>query len=532
MHISLYHCGIKPIPDRIKTSNIKIGIMEKQTSIEFQADERFDVFSYDGQYLTSGSAGDRCLVNLQNNQQAQIGYLLLVNTFYEGELAQKTLEEVKAKGLSAVIKRKRQNFVYKKHFDTHTVYQVCLEPVFSTKETAETYKNDISSKQYTTIMPIIKKLPAGTVRLQNLNNNDEIISKHYLRVIGNKFTLNIKVGSGYHFEKTENRSYKGRLNFIIDRYGMLTMVNELPIEEYLSGVVASEMNADFPIEALKAQAVTARTYTISQLDKHHRLDPFDLCDEVHCQAFSGVTNVSPNIARAVQATAGKVLMYQDKICETFYSSVCGGHTEHNENIWPDGTSLQYLRGIFDFPQETAVAAAEDFLTQERNIRKWIEGEPDAYCNINTISILPDYLEFSRKYFRWQVHYTQSELTQIIKEKTGEDIGYVLDIVPIQRGISGRLMKIRIKGSRKSITIENDLEIRKALSNNSLYSSCFVLDKVSSGYGIPQKFIIKGAGWGHGVGMCQTGAAIMALKGKKYQQILRHYYQNTTIESID
>ena len=284
------------------------------------------------------------------------------------------------------------------------------------------------------------------------------------------------------------------------------------------------MKADFPLEALKAQAVTARGFTLSKLGKQHLLAPFDICDDVHCQAFSGITNSTPKTDQAVRETAGKVLMYQRQICETFYHGVCGGHTEDNENIW-QGTPRRYLRGVFDLPKDK-ISVSNDFLLQENNVQRWVDEFPIVNCNIYNIE-LPDYLEYSKKYFRWEIEYTQSELSQIIREKTGHNVGEILNIIPGERGTSGRLKKIRIIGTRKSINIEKDLNIRKALSSNYLYSSCFFVEQYDNG----RLFKIKGAGWGHGIGMCQTGAAVMALKGKNYTEILSHYYRGTNIHSL-
>jgi SpoIID/LytB domain protein len=221
-------------------------------------------------------------------------------------------------------------------------------------------------------------------------------------------------------------------------------------------------------------------------------------------------------------------MYDNQICETFYHAVCGGHTEHNENVW-NGSPRRYLRGVFDLPINQ-ISVPEDFLLQEHNIRRWIEESPVVHCNVKLIET-PSYLEYTKKYFRWQVEHSQSEMSRIIRDKTGHNIGNVLNIIPTERGISGRLKKIRIIGNRKSITIENDLAIRKVLSDNVLFSSCIQIEAVGQQSGIPSKFIIKGAGWGHGVGMCQTGAATMALKGTNYQSILKHYYRSASIQTV-
>jgi len=524
-----YHCALQPPPGQLEIPYIRVGIMEGQTRLEFLAETNFNVDSDEGAFLSSGSAGDRCEVTVIDGHEAAIRYQLEVKTFFDEQSAQNSLQEVISRGLPAKIKKRKQRLVKEGTFGSFITYQVCLEQTFASEENANKYRSEISNIQFTTVNPYIQTLPAGRVRLKNLRTGKVSESKNYLRVSGDGLTLEVKTGAGYHFEKTETRTYGSRLNFVVDLNGKLTLVNELPLEQYLYGVVASEMHADFPTEAVKAQAITARSYTLARINKQHALDPFDVCDEVHCQVYGGITRASANTITAVNETAGKVLMYEKQICETFYLAVCGGHTEHNENVW-QGAPKPYLRGQFDLPQDK-VTVEENFLLKEENVRIWLEKNPNVYCNVYLMEDLPSYLEYTRKYFRWTVEYTQAELKDIIRKKTGENIGNVLDIIPIERGISGRLIKIMIKGTDKILTVEKELEIRKALSANYLYSSCFQVDKANITNGIPQKFIIKGAGWGHGVGMCQTGAAIMALRGKTYKEILNHYYRGAKITAL-
>jgi SpoIID/LytB domain protein len=457
-----------------------------------------------------------------------VEYQLVVKTVYDERVARQILSETNRKGLPATIKRQKYRMVRNGRFGTFQAYKICLDQSFSSEASAKNYQQQISSVLWASVEPFIRKLPDGIVRIKNLTSGFEVKSRHYLRVTGNGFNLDVKVGEGFHFEKTETRFYTGRLNFVIDRFGKLTLVNELPIEKYLSGVVASEMHPDAPLEAVKAQTVAARGYTLSRLNMQHKLEPFDLCDKVHCQVYGGTRKASSNTERAVNETAGRVLMYNNNICETYYLAVCGGHTENNENVW-EGAPLPYLRGVFDLPQHRVTVPA-DFLFNEKNVRRWVEESPRVFCNLDLIDA-PSYLEYAKKYFRWEVKHTQFDIQRIIKAKTGRDIGEIIDIIPKERGISGRLKKIEIKGTSGSFTVEKELEIRKALSDNYLYSSCFVVDRIIYDRGIPSLFVIKGAGWGHGVGMCQTGAAVMAMQGADYRDILEHYYRNAKLVDI-
>ncbi|MBD3288166.1 SpoIID/LytB domain-containing protein, partial [candidate division KSB1 bacterium] len=512
----MHRCAVPPGPERGKAPTVRIGIVEAKENVTFTATDAFDVSTHDGKFLLQGNSGDKCQVYIEGAIPAEVKYQLVVKTAYDEQMAQQIQSDVNSKGLPAVIKRQRHRMVRNGRLGNFPVYKVCLQRIFNNEISAKDYRQQISSLLWTSVQPFIDKLPDGIMRLRNLANGEEVESRHYLRVSGNGFNLDVRVGEGYHFENTETRSYTGLLNFVIDRFGKVTVVNSLPIEKYLSGVVASEMNPAAPIEAVKSQSVAARGYTLSRLNMQHPLDPFDLCDEVHCQVYGGTRRANENTQRAVRETSGKVLMNENNICETYYLAVCGGHTENNENVW-DGKSLPYLRGIFDLPEEQ-VTVPEDFLFNERNVRRWIEEKPRVYCNLDLIET-PSYLEYAKKYFRWEVKHTQYDMQRIIRAKSGKDVGQIIDIIPRERGISGRLIKVEIKGTAGSFVIEKELEIRKALSDNYLYSSCFVVDRVIYDGGVPSLFVIKGAGWGHGVGMCQTGAAVMAMKGSNYRDIL-------------
>ncbi len=521
----LHRCTLPPAPYADRAPTIRIGILESKSDIAFTAIDAYDVRTYDGKLLVKGNSGDNCLVTIIRSIPANVEYQLVVKTVYDESVARQILSETNRKGLPATIKRQKFQMVRDGRFGAFQGYKICLTRTFNSEASAKDYRQQISSVLWVSVEPVISKLPDGIVRIKNLTTGSEVESRHYLRVTGNGFNLDVKVGEGYHFENTETRFYTGLLNFLIDRFGKLTLVNELPIEKYLSGVVASEMHPNAPLEAVKAQTVAARGYTLSRLNKQHPMAPFDLCDEVHCQVYGGTRRASANTERAVNETAGRVLMYKDDICETYYLAVCGGHTEDNENVW-QGKPLEYLRGVFDLPQHR-VTVPEDFLLDEKNVRRWIEEKPRVFCNLNLIDA-PSYLEYAKKYFRWEVKHTQYDIQRIIKSKTGREIGDIINIIPKERGISGRLKKIEIKGTAGSFTVEKELEIRKALSDNYLYSSCFVVDRIIYDHGIPSLFIIKGAGWGHGVGMCQTGAAVMALQGADYISILEHYYRNAKI----
>ncbi len=498
--------------------NVRIGIAENLESLSFESTNAIDIYNQDDQLLSNTFSGKKWRVRLENTTPVNLSYRLLYKEVDDRQAAESAAATLENRGYEAVIKQINKKMLRGTEFGTAVSYQVMLKPIFSFESEAKQYQQKIGSQVSTVILPFFDERPNGRVILISDDTGERFVSPGMIRVLGKFFTLTTMAGEGYHFEQSEQRTYRSHLEFWIDRFGGLTVVNELPIEIYLRGVIGSEMNSKFPLEALKAQAVTARGYTLGWIGKLHRLAPFDLCDEVHCHVYGGAEREAESVIKAAEQTKGQVLMNEDQICDTRYAGVCGGHSENNEDVW-NNEPQSYLRGHLDSPHSNSLPT--DYLTDESNVRKWIESSPNVYCN-TLQSSEPEYLNYTKKYFRWSVRYSREELSQIIKNKTGKNIGSLDKIIPLERGVSGRLKKIELSGTRQSIVIEKELEIRKALSQNYLYSSCFVVDRDET------DFIIKGAGWGHGVGMCQTGAAMMALYGANYKKILNHYYQGSKI----
>lgn len=367
----------------------------------------------------------------------------------------------------------------------------------------------------------------------------------------------VTIGVDFHWQREETQQFNHSLKLIRDNDKVIA-INRLPVEDYLTSVISSEMSAKCSLQSLKAHAVVSRSWVLAQLsnsifrddigqgitaskldDEHIRWydreqhKKFDVCGDDHCQRFQGITKISTEIARqAVSETRGVVLMNDDNICDTRYSKSCGGITEDFKNVWAP-VDLPYLTSVVDYKH-----MPDNFnldLTSELNARKWIQGNPPSYCNtedeIILSQILVDFDQETRDFFRWELEYSQRELSSIIKEKSGFDFGDIINLIPVERGQSARLIKLKIVGSKKTLTIGKELEIRRLLSPTHLYSSAFVVDKVFNGSDIPEKFILYGAGWGHGVGLCQIGSAVMAETGYKFDEILLHYFSNAKIKKI-
>ena len=358
--------------------------------------------------------------------------------------------------------------------------------------------------------------------------------------------MDVTIGIHFHWERQETQKFKGTLR-LIDEGEHLTAVNRLPLEDYLRSVISSEMKATSYIELLKAHAVISRSWLLAQKAKAKKLDGtyrsgyqneqeyirwydredhrnFDVCADDHCQRYQGITRAcTPAVHEAVERTQGEVLTYGGDICDARFSKCCGGATERFENTW-EAVPYPYLTSLFDAPAEKTAD-----LSREKDARAWILSAPPAFCHTDDRAILAevlnDYDLETRHFFRWTENRTAGELSALMREKLGIDFGDILDLVPVERGNSGRIIRLLVKGSRQSLTIGKELVIRKALSPTHLYSSAFVVEKEGD------TFTFHGAGWGHGVGLCQIGAAVMSAQGYGYRDILQHYFKGSEITKI-
>ena len=347
----------------------------------------------------------------------------------------------------------------------------------------------------------------------------------------------VTIGIGFHWERKERQVFRGAFR-LIKRDAGLTVINDVQLEDYVTSVISSEMSASCPLESLKAHAVISRSWLWFPKEKpvpvggarspsfesHEILrwygreahPDFDVCADDHCQRYQGITKAfSPAAAEAVRATAGEFLRYNGAICDARFSKCCGGITERYTTAWEDET-IPYLESIYDGPAESGFDTPET----------WIRSAPQAYCNTDDSELLTRVLlgfdQETHDFYRWQVAYTPEELAELINMRLGADLGPIRDLQALARGPSGRIYRLKIIGNLDYIIIGKELEIRRALSRTHLYSSAFVVDKE------PDRLVIRGAGWGHGVGLCQIGAAVMANEGKTYAEILRHYYRGTTV----
>ena len=348
----------------------------------------------------------------------------------------------------------------------------------------------------------------------------------------------VTIGVNFHWERKETQTFQGTLRLVVEE-DKICAINELPVEAYLTSVISSEMSSTSSLELLKAHAVISRSWLLAQMEKRKRLSEghdsffsftkkddelirwydredhtiFDVCADDHCQRYQGITKQnSPRVVEAIKETKGQILMYGGEICDARFSKCCGGQTEEFQYCWED-TPKPYLVSVKD----RALGMDTDFCdTSDAAVLR---------------QVLNDYDQETRDFYRWTVEYTQEQLRSLLERNLKMDFGDIVSLEPLERGKSGRIWKLRIVGTERQFTIGKELEIRRALSETHLLSSAFDVKCEDLVNGVPQKFILNGKGWGHGVGLCQIGAAVMGERGYGYDKILLHYYQNAEIKKI-
>lgn len=400
---------------------------------------------------------------------------------------------------------------------------------------------------------IICKSDSGKIEI-----TDEIIFEPQEPESDSFLLRDVLIGVKFHWERREKQRFTHSLKLIKDD-GKIVAINIIPIEKYLTSVISSEMSAHCSLPMLKATAVVSRSWLLAQIEKSksiksehanyksvfqsedelikwydredHKL--FDVCADDHCQRYQGVTKVTSEAAKkAVEKTAGIVLLEGDHILDARFSKSCGGISESFENVW-EPVKHPCLTSIYDYK-----FIADDFnddFSKEENARKWIKGNPPAFCNTQDPKILNqillDYDQETKDFYRWKIDFTQSQISDLIKRKSGIDFGLIKDLIPVERGFSSRIVKLKIVGTKKTLTIGKELEIRRTLSETHLYSSAFYVEKFGELEGVPEKFLLYGAGWGHGVGLCQIGSAVMAEQGYQFDEILVHYFKGAKLKKI-
>ena len=532
---------INPVPlppffmtssDRFNPLTVRVGLLEGYDKVTFQmhGDYRIETLSGDPIREAKPSAL-RWRARIERSTPAQFLFSVLVSSYQSNEEALRSAEEFEARSIPATVRQIGGPIeIDGRVIGDNTLYRVQAGNYKTEAETQELMES-LEDEYAPRVVRETLRRGHGTIEFFDADLVESFYAEDGFRLVpespGAKLTIfGVFTVTGFKYEKTENRDFAGAVELYIDEKGQLAALNEIPIDVYLRGVVPAEMPAGFPPEALKAQAILSRSVVMGQKSIKHLNDPFELCAHVHCQVYSGLTHEDERTSSAVDATKGMVLMKAGTLVDAHYSAVCGGHTEDAGSAW----MTPMMHPTVGVPCTCGTELDIPDLSTEAGVRKWIQSQPDVCCNLAGYN-LPVSSDYGRKHFRWEVSYSRHELEKIIKEKTGENIGTLYDIIPIRRGHSGRLTEIEVLGSRKNLRLKRELKIRRALSHSALESSCFLVDVVHDSSGVPQEVVFTGAGWGHGVGLCQCGAARKAAEGATATQIFEHYFPGMEVEKL-
>ncbi len=505
---------------------IRVGILEDQEAVYFEPAGDFSVLAYDEKENFAALEKGLWKATVHSLLPGALTYQIQLYESLDSDRAAERAKALRGKGLAVTVKSQGEQLQAGANKLIDRIYhRVLLDRSFATTAEADRYLSANPALAQGKVVRNMDDVVMGKIALQTPQGRTIILTQA-LRLTGANMTLrDVEVGSGYHWARNEARTYGGEMELRINARGKLTAINVVPLELYLRGVVAGEMANSFPEEALKAQAIISRTMFLYSFGRFHRGAEFDVCDDVHCQAYIGIGKNSEAVDKAVHDTKGLALTYKDALCSASYSAMCGGHTASASDVW-DSDGEAYLTGRLDTP--TDIGQLD--LTREDNLRVWVNSRPEVCCNLEAAGN-PDFGRYAEKYFRWEQRIARTDLEKTIAAYAGTSIGQLVDIVPLERGTSGRLISINCVGTEESVTIRKELNIRRALSRSTLYSACFTIEKEGVKEGLAETFLFRGAGWGHGVGLCQLGAAARALRGSSVSEILKYYYPGTQIKQL-
>jgi stage II sporulation protein D len=486
---------------------IKIGFLHRKEKVTVMFNGSFEIMDRDGKASGSVSRGQIIDFTASDTVPAEYEWYEKVDTVFDiNKLEQKRDKYYLDGGSTRVIKVGREAG----GFDNSEYWLL--------KKTADMEGKIYPSGDYR-YKKIIKKESEGSVVFSGGRFEGKVVF-----VPENDkcsfIVKNVSVGIDFHWDHKEDLEYRGSLEIIVDTYGSLTTVNELDAEDYLASVNSSEMRNDNNIEMLKAQTVAARSTVMATMGKHHFGEGFDLCADDHCQCYQGIGKMSDLSVAVAKSTESEVLVFDSRIVDARYSKICGGITEKYSSCWED-MDFPYLAVFYDNPDGSELRTT----VEAPDHAKLIEDEDfDCFCNTKH-NALPASLQFCKDLFRWKEQISFEKIGMNLKAKFGREIGIIIEIKALERGLSGRIIRLEVTGTEGKCEISKELNIRRLLSETHLPSSAFIYSRTDSGYDL------KGAGWGHGVGLCQIGAQIMGDSGYGYREILKHYYRGAALKKI-
>lgn len=513
---------------------LRIALEEPRDAVDFRLTGRFSVMNDQGVAILKDVASSvRWRLKLKQFSPPKYAFYLVLGRFSDYHEAQELEYQLIEKGIGNRIKIRGGKLYWgNKVVNDNTEYWVVVDELNTEAEAKAFAQQRLSGFQYQIFREKIHE-PYASFELFDSELEKLSESENVIRILPESddvitYLFDSHSENEVQARQQKHRSLVGPLEFRCNDEGKIIVICELPLEQYIESVVATEMRPDLPPAVIQAQAIAVRSRAIASLGIRHPDDNFHLCSSSHCQRFQGVITAAEPIAKAVRETQGLVLHDGRLVVDAYYSLICGGHTEAYSSLSPD-TGQEPYPAVFCANSQTSDVRAID-LTTDTAIRDWVLNEPDVYCNLAKQIPNSQYIS-SIKPFRWQVHYDHEELEEIISTKIGYPIGSLFDIIPIRRGVSGRIFEVEILGSLKNVLITGEQNICQVLAPDRLASSCFVIDRQFDDEGFPISFTFYGAGVGHGVGLCQAGGIALALQGKNYAEILSHYFRGIEIKKI-
>jgi SpoIID/LytB domain protein len=505
---------------------VTVGLVEGETQVVFESEGPFEFLpeGIGGPSTRIGKGKTTCTARLEDGIPARIRYWVGLSRLPSRDLDGLRRERASWEGRASGVRTFQRGSIfgfYGRVLDNRTTTLVEDAP-FDAPDPARARRDELAAKTGMGTLEVFEEVverPRGTVRVGCAGVDVALTVPGMVMIApaeGRSFTVrSVEFGKGFNWHGREDRSYRGRLVLTPDRNGKLAAVNAVDAETLLKGLVPSEIYVDAPPAALRAQATCARGELFAKLGNRHTADPYMVCADVHCQVYKGLTREDPRTSKAVEDTRGRMLFAGGGLVDSVYAANCGGHSESGGAVW-QGSGHEYLKGVPDAPDGTKVYDGE---RSEEAVKAFIQTPPKGlYCGST---------KYGKESFRWRKAVTADDIRSGIREQTGTDPGEVRGMRVVERGVSGRILRLEVKGDKATVLLSPELRIRKALGG--LRSSLFVVDEASDGRG--RGFAFTGAGFGHGVGMCQVGAIGMAQEGISFEDILRHYYPGSDMLQI-
>jgi stage II sporulation protein D len=515
------------LTDSTKAPDIRIGVLQSIEQVEFLCNEIFYLQNQKGEKFFKGVPDQKYSWTISTSKPAEINYQVRAAIEKDRNIARDKAAVLGKKGLSAEVREVGVNFELNDQKIDNREFWIAIANFRSREEALEFKNRQANPGEYVVIEKIITPTQ-GSIEFDGKNIGSTVrIVPEIIKDSTCITVSNVIIGIEFHWQKFEDLDYRGIIEVSFNNQGKLNVINEINIESYLTSVNSSEMTSDCPLGLLEAQTVAARSTVLATMGKHHYNANFHLCSDDHCQCYHGKKREQQPSLQAVKNTWGQVIKYEDEICDARYSKICGGIMEAYHDVW-ENINIPYMTSGIDSDQKIVFPA-----NTEDKARQLIDSKLSVYCNTELYPLPPKLAELysTKNLFRWEVSLARHEIEELILEKTGEDIGELRDIIPLERGDSGRLIYIEFVGTKKKLKIGKELQIRRVLSKSHLYSSCFYVEKEIGRDGKAIQFVLRGAGWGHGVGLCQVGATVMAMKGILYPKILEHYYKGAKLVKL-